>query len=148
MESNIDSLPNLLSLGRHRVLLFQDENKATWSFSRLNGSVKDLGNQVRVKWVPWNYSLHIIEVVQIFAIMETYYYSAGTYPQVLRQRQAQGSCSLTNNVWQFHNARLRKLIRPHAWCHRSTEGLPTVCENAIRQATGICEDGAFCSRWA
>lgn len=49
MESNIDSLPNLLSLGRHRVLLFQDGNKATWPFSRLNGSVKDLGNQVRVK---------------------------------------------------------------------------------------------------
>lgn len=48
MESNIDSLPNL-SLGRHHVLLFQDEKKATWPFSRLNGSVKDLGNQVHVK---------------------------------------------------------------------------------------------------
>lgn len=48
MEGYSDSLPNL-SLGRHHVLKFQDEKKATWPFSRLNGSVKDLGNQVRVK---------------------------------------------------------------------------------------------------
>lgn len=49
MEGYSDSLPNLLSLGRHHVLKFQDEKKATWPSSRLNGSVKDLGNQVRVK---------------------------------------------------------------------------------------------------
>lgn len=68
MEGYIDSLPNLLSLGRHHVLKFQDEKKATWPFSRLNGSVKDLGNQVPVKWTPWTYSLHIIEVVQILQL--------------------------------------------------------------------------------
>lgn len=81
MEGYSDSLPNLLSLGRHHVLKFQDEKKATWPFSRLNGSVKGLGNQVRVKWSPWTYSLHIIEAVQIFAITENYYYNAGTYPK-------------------------------------------------------------------
>lgn len=64
-------------------------------------------------------------------------------PQIWSQRLSQGSCFLTNNLWQFHNAGLRKLIRPHAWCHWSSEGLPRVCENVIRQTTGICEYGVF-----
>jgi hypothetical protein len=38
---------------------------------------------------------------------------------------------------------LRKLIRLHAWCHWSSEGLPRACENVIRQTTGVRESGVF-----
>lgn len=64
-------------------------------------------------------------------------------PQILSLQYAQSNLFLTNNLWQFHNRGFRNLIRPHAWCSWSTQRFPRVCQNLIRQTTGICKRGAF-----
>lgn len=64
-------------------------------------------------------------------------------PHIFSLLDSQGSHFLTNNLWQFHNIGFWNLIRLHAWCSWSAHWFPRVCENVIRQTTGVCKCGAF-----
>ena len=64
-------------------------------------------------------------------------------PRILSLLDSWGSRFLTNNLWQFHNIRFRNLIRLRTRCSWSAHWFLRVCENVIRQTTGVCKCGAF-----
>lgn len=103
---------------------------------------KTWDTQVHAKQMPRKRLLQVTKVMLCFCNYEELLLQCG-YPQILSLLCSQDSCFLTNNLRQFHNMEFGNLIRPHAWCSWSPQWFPRVCENVIRQTTGVCKCGAF-----